>query len=296
MENEYKGYLYLLITFILWGSMYVVTKFVMGKVPTFTVAFFRYLISFIALSILSLNKDKATITKEDQKYIFIIGFLGYFFSVGLQLLGTKIAGASMASLINSLNPVFIGLMATLILKEQLTKERIIGIIFSFVGVYLIVGGNRDTSVLGIALSLFAVVGWSFMSVTTRKIGHKYDTIIITRNAIGIAAFFNLFAAACEILITHQTVKIDITVILSLLYIGLICTALTNVLWNKSLILLPANICSEFYPVQTLVSSVLGIFLLKETLKITFVFGSALIIAGILISLLMNKKVEELTEI
>lgn len=289
MENKYKGYVYLVTTFILWGSMYVVTKFVMGNVPTFTIAFFRYLISFIALSILSLNKDKATVTKEDKKYIFIIGFLGYFFSVGLQLLGTKIVGASMASLINSLNPVFIGLMASLILKEKLTKERIIGIIFSFVGVYLIVGGNCDTSILGIMLSLFAVVGWSFMSVITRKIGHKYDTIIITRNAIGIAAFFNFFAAAGEIIITHQTVKIDIMVIVSLLYIGLICTALTNVLWNESLTLLPANVCSEFYPVQTLVSSVLGMFFLKENLKITFVFGSALIIAGIFISLLKNKK-------
>lgn len=40
-----------------------------------------------------------------------MGFIGYFISVDCQLLGTKIAGGSMASLINSLNPVIISVMA-----------------------------------------------------------------------------------------------------------------------------------------------------------------------------------------
>ena len=32
---------------MLWGSLYVVSQFVLGKIPTFTVAMFRYLIAFI---------------------------------------------------------------------------------------------------------------------------------------------------------------------------------------------------------------------------------------------------------
>ena len=52
-----KSYVYLLTTFMLWGSLYVVSQFVLGKIPTFTVAMFRYLIAFIALS-LKVRKKK----------------------------------------------------------------------------------------------------------------------------------------------------------------------------------------------------------------------------------------------
>lgn len=53
-----KSYVYLLTTFMLWGSLYVVSQFVLGKIPTFTVAMFRYLIAFIALSLISLKSEK----------------------------------------------------------------------------------------------------------------------------------------------------------------------------------------------------------------------------------------------
>ena len=56
-----KSYLYLMTTFMLWGSLYVVSQFVLGKIPTFTVAMFRYLIAFIALSFISLKSKKEKI-------------------------------------------------------------------------------------------------------------------------------------------------------------------------------------------------------------------------------------------
>ena len=30
-----KGYIYLILTFTLWGSLYVVSKFVLGRLPAF---------------------------------------------------------------------------------------------------------------------------------------------------------------------------------------------------------------------------------------------------------------------
>ena len=48
---------------MLWGSLYVVSQFVLGKIPTFTVAMFRYLIAFIALSLISLKSEKKKIEK-----------------------------------------------------------------------------------------------------------------------------------------------------------------------------------------------------------------------------------------
>lgn len=281
-----KEYLYLLITFILWGSMYVVSKLVLGKIPTFALAFFRYLLAYIMLRFLSHNKNRE-IDPEDYKEIFIIGFIGYFLAVGMQLIGTKLAGSSLASLINSLNPIFISLMAIVVLKEKMTKPKIIGIILSIIGVYFIVGSNMQGNILGIILSLFAVIGWAFMSVTSRKISKKYDASVITTYAMMIAMIFNIPMAIGEILVMKPVIQVDLTVVLSILYIGIICTALTNLLWNKCLSKLEANVCSAFYPIQTLTSSALGIIVFHETMTVSFIAGSTLIIFGVLISLLIK---------
>lgn len=120
-RNEQKAYAYLLLTFFLWGSLYVVSKFVLGKLPAFTLAFVRFLLAFAALSVLDRRPGKR-LEKRHYPYILLIGFGGYFISVGAQLLGTKYAGASVASLINSMNPVTFTLFGTLLLHEQLTAR------------------------------------------------------------------------------------------------------------------------------------------------------------------------------
>ena len=175
-----KSYVYLLTTFMLWGSLYVVSQFVLGKIPTFTVAMFRYLIAFIALSL--------KIEKSDYKYFFIMGFIGYFISVDCQLLGTKIAGGSMASLINSLNPVIISVMAMIILNEKLEMNKIVGIVLSLAGVYMIIGTGANIQFLGVLISFIAVIGWAFMSVISRKISNKYSALTLTKVSMLIATF------------------------------------------------------------------------------------------------------------
>ena len=102
--SVHTAYVYLLLTFFLWGSLYVVSKFVLGKLPPFTLAFVRFLLAFAALSVIDMHPQKK-LDRKHYPYVLLIGFGGYFISVGAQLLGTKYAGASVASLLNSMNPV-----------------------------------------------------------------------------------------------------------------------------------------------------------------------------------------------
>ena len=286
-----KSYVYLLTTFMLWGSLYVVSQFVLGKIPTFTVAMFRYLIAFIALSLISLKSEKEKIEKSDYKYFFIMGFIGYFVSVDCQLLGTKIAGGSMASLINSLNPVIISVMAMIILNEKLEMNKIAGIILSLFGVYMIIGTGANIQFLGVLISFIAVIGWAFMSVISRKISNKYSALTLTKVSMLIATVCNIPVSFLEVQVTHPLIQVDLGAVL-----GVVCTAFTNILWNKSLSLLPANTCSAFYPIQTLTSSFLGVVVFHEVLTTSFVLGSAFIIVGVLISLLFKKRTRKEKEV
>lgn len=289
MKNSKNiAYLYLLLVFSIWGSLYVVSKFVLGKIPTFTILFLRFFIASILLSFMLRKKKFKKIEKKDYKYIAFFGIGGYFISVGAQLIGTKLASASLASLVNSLNPVVIMIMASIFLHEKLTAKKIGSIILALTGVYLIIGGGgAKGQVAGILFSVFSVLTWSVVSVLIRKITQKYDSIKITLYGLIIAAICNLPISIIEIASSDE-IHMDLQAILAILYMGMICTGAAYVLWNKSLSMLEAGTCSAFYPVQPLVSILLGIIFLKETITIQIVIGAILIILGVLLSLLKNQ--------
>ncbi|MBQ1491473.1 MAG: EamA family transporter [Blautia sp.] len=286
MTDERKGaYFSLLLTFTLWGSLYVVSRFVLGKLGAFTISFFRFTIAFLTLS-LFLGKNRRPLEKGDGKYVLLIGGAGYFLAVGAQLLGTRFAGASLASLINSLNPVTMTLFGFLILGESLNLFKVLGIALAIAGTYLILGGGAASAREGIILSLFAVLLWSLVSVLTRRISKKYPPLQLTRDGVGGAAVLYLPLAVAEITL-GQTGQVDLSCVLALLYLGSVCTGVAYFLWNHSLSVLEAGVCSAFYPVQPLVSSLLGVFLLGEHLDASFFLGAVLILSGVLLGLLLG---------
>ncbi|MFL0250524.1 DMT family transporter [Clostridium neuense] len=285
MNNKRLAYLYLIITTSAWGSLYVVSKFVLASIPPVTVLFFRYLIAAVVLlGILKINK-RDVIEKKDYKYIFLIGFFGYFISIGAQMIGTKLANASIASLINSMNPVFIIAFAVPILKEKITLNKVVAVIASVLGAYIIIGGaGKGGALLGIAFSIVSVISWSLMSVMVRRITQKYDAITVTTYAIIVAMIFSAPASIFELMNTSHGEIFTMTNLICLLYMGIICTGLSHLLWNKSLSMIEAGKCSLFYPVQPMVSVFLGFIFLGESINARFIIGALLIISGIVFSM------------
>jgi len=283
-SNGRLAYLYLFITFFAWGSLYVVSKFVLGDIPVLTVANVRYVLAAGILYLVLRGRSGRTIEKQDYKYVFIVGTFGYFMSMGVQLLGTKLANASLASLINSLNPLSIMVFAAILLKEKITPSKIISIVMALVGVVVILGNVSGAGHLeGILLSLVSVILWSFITVLVRKLSKKYDPLAITTYGMLVAAIWTLPFAIYDIGIA-KTAAFSPPIIAGLLYMGVICTALAYYLWNKSLSMIEASRCGLFYPLQPMVSALLGWLFLGEAITTRFVVGAILIVGGVMFSI------------
>ena len=78
-------------------------------------------------------------------------------------------------------------------------------------------------------------------------------------------------------------------ILAVLFMGLVGTATAHTLWNTSLSLMDASFCSMFYPMQPLVSAVLGVIVLGESITPNFVIGGLIICCGIVAAVLSGRK-------
>lgn len=292
MKNKFLAYLFVLVTMSAWGSNYVVTRFILGLVPAFTLMFFRYLVAAVALLLVVRRMQPRKIEPADKKIIFFTGFVGYFLGVGALTVGTQYSNASFASLLNAMNPILIILFAVPVLQEKITAHKIISICIAVAGAYFVIGGVRDIGVIfGAALCIFSVCTWALVSVVAKPVMQKYGPIPVTAYALAVSVGFFLPASAIELAASPTVHLLDPVVVASLLYMGLIPTALAYVLWNKSLTMMEAGICSLFYPVQPMVAVILGSLFLGERMNTGFFIGAALIIAGLAYSILAGPRTQ-----
>jgi len=299
MQNHTKAYLYLLLTTAIWGSVYVFAKYVFVLLAPMAFLFYRFLIGgLILLGVYLFTGGKLKnirVKKADFKYILMISMIGYFLGIGLQLLGNNYCDASLASLINSTNPVIIILLALFILKERITKRQLFSIGCALTGTVIIIGQiNGANSLLGAILSCGAVICWSFGSVIVRFTSDRYDAMVITILCMFLCALASFpFSIYEQVVHPMDFASITPMFIFSFLFIVVVSTGLSFLLWNKALSLVSASTCSMFYPVQPLVSALLGILLLGEKISVTFILGGALIIFGVVFSVMRFGKVNKI---
>lgn len=277
----------LFAAFVLWGSQYVISKIALRTVPPVTLLALRYLVSVPALFIvLRLRHALTPVKKGDWPILFAIGFTGYFASFCLQMLGINRLTGSVSSLLGAMNPIFIPILAAFFLHERITPAKIACVALSMAGVVVIVGVDGTVDASGALLMLASVFLWSTASIIIRRVSGRYDPMQIALIAILCALPFT----GCWSLIELQSAPCSFTLesVLAVLYMGVLGTAVTHSLWNYSLRVMDASFCSMFYPMQPLVSSILGVLFLHEAVTPGFVIGALMICCGIVAAVISAK--------
>ena len=112
MRADWRACLCSAVAVSAWGSLYVVSKPVLGVIPPFTLVLLRYLLALTVLLPLAIRicrRDGIRIARADRSNFLFIGIAGYGIATGAQFAGTRLSSASVASLINSMNPVTIAM-------------------------------------------------------------------------------------------------------------------------------------------------------------------------------------------
>lgn len=277
----------LFAAFVLWGSQYVISKIALRTVPPVTLLALRYLVSVPALFIvLRLRYALTPVEKGDWPILFAIGFTGYFASFCLQMLGINRLTGSVSSLLGAMNPIFIPILAAFFLHERITPAKIACVALSMAGVVVIVGVDGTVDASGALLMLASVFLWSTASIIIRRVSGRYDPMQIALIAILCALPFTGGWSLIEL----QSAPCSFTLesVLAVLYMGVLGTAVTHSLWNYSLRVMDASFCSMFYPMQPLVSSILGVLFLHEAVTPGFVIGALMICCGIVAAVISAK--------
>lgn len=284
MNNRLWGAVSLSLAASIWGSLYVVSKYVMDFVPPFTLLWLRYIIAGLVLGILMILFRQHKIERRDLMLLVWIGFIGYFVSIGTQFVGTKLSDAHTGALLTTSSPVFTVLLARPLLQESLDMRKLIALFLAMLGIVMVIGLNPEgeKSLPGSVFLIIAAITWALLSIYVKKASARYSTLTITTYAVLFAAVFTTPAALVEMQFNEVQLFASNLVWMGTLYIGIISTAVALFLWNKGMDLMDAGVGSLFMCFQPLVGSVLGWLWLNENLTLSFVAGAVLILAGLII--------------
>lgn len=289
MKEKLIGSLCLFLAASIWGSMYVLSKYILEFVSPITLLWIRYVIAFVVLFIILRvfqykKGNKVVVKKRDWLLIAWIGFIGYFISIFMQFLGTQLSDAHTGALITASTPVFVVLFARFILREAFTAKKIISLVLATLGVIIVIGLDRMflKHLLGNIVLVGAAVTWALLSVYVKVASKRFDSLTITTYAM----LFALIFTTPFMFLQHENISLILynrQFLLGILYLGVISTAAAFFLWNKGIELMDAGIGSLFLFFQPVTGSILGWLCLGEQLNTSFFIGGILIIIGVFIA-------------
>jgi drug/metabolite transporter (DMT)-like permease len=138
-----------LLVFItmIWGSTFLVVKYVVKLSGPFTYLAFAYGIGALTLALI-FHKRLARITRAELRNGSIIG-LFLFTGYALQTTGLQFTTVSKAGFITGLNVPLIPVFMFVLLRQKASRGAVIGILLSFVGLFLLSLNNQLTLSIGV---------------------------------------------------------------------------------------------------------------------------------------------------
>jgi drug/metabolite transporter (DMT)-like permease len=262
----------------IWGSTFVFGVIAMRELSVLQTVTARFVIATLLLLPMTLWRREWP-RHKDWPLFLVTGAIG--FPVGMLLLfsGLEHAGVVVTSLLYGAYPIFIALAALLFDSEKPRIRDWIAASVSTLGVILITTGREDAKDwLGPALVLAALVSFAAWVVMSKRLMRDYSSFCVTSWTILLGTLIlvpiALFQGALPVFGTLHAATW-----LSLLYLGLLSTAVAFQLWNWGLREVSATTTGVIGNLEPLIGAALGVAFLGEPVGVTLCIGGALIVGA-----------------
>jgi len=252
--------------------------------PALIIATYRMIFaSLILMPYAFYKKTGRGWTRSDMRWFVLSGLLlGLHFVFWIASL--KYTSVASSVVLVSTHPIFVGLGASLFLKERLGMNLILGIILSVLGSGLISYGDMALSkeaLMGDGLALLGAMAASGYFLVGRKMRKNQDLFSYIFPVYSTAG---LVLIALSLLSQKPFFGYSSSTYLLLLLLALIPQLIGHTAFNWALKYLPASMVSITILGEPIGSTILAYFILSEGLTPWKVTGGILILVGILIAL------------
>ena len=159
--------------YVIWGSTYLLNKIAVNELPPFMLASIRFVVAGILIFIIAKLMGKSiAISGRQLKNTAIAGFLFLTFGNGVVVWALKYVDSGFAALEISAQPLIILLLMRVLQGKKIQMMSVIGVIFGFIGIYLLVSQkqiiSQENSILGMLMIFACMLSWGYGSLFVGK--------------------------------------------------------------------------------------------------------------------------------
>ena len=283
------GHLFALFSVTAWGTSFLISKSLMTKVSPVQLMWMRFVIAWLAMWLIC---PKRRFRWREDGPILLLSLIGntlYFLAENIALQLTQATNVSI--LVSSAPILSVLLMRLFRQSERLTGRKLVGIVLALLGVLLVVFNGVFVLRLnpaGDALALAAALCWAVYGFLAKRILESSDSALVTRKLM----FYGILSTT-PLLLAEKTplaamASLGPVDICGLLYLGLICSALCYLLWNRAIDILGALKTNLYVYAVPLVTMLAGALFLREAITATGLIGIVLVVGGMMLSSLEKK--------
>jgi drug/metabolite transporter (DMT)-like permease len=285
----------------LWGTGFYFGRLALNEMSVEHMVFCRFLFASLGmLPVVLMHRSRFQFTVQEARLLLTCAFFGIPVQFLLQFHGLARTTVSHASLMVGSMPVMLAAAAALFAPKGSKEERLdlfgwLAVWGSTVGATLIVlGGSRgpvahgEPSLAGdlmVVASLVIALAWILLS---KKLMQTHSPPVVTACTILSGTMMLAVWILGPLLVNpwlHNKATpppfahVSLTAWIALAISGLLCTAMTTLLWNWGIHHVPASRAGIFLNIEPALGSLLGVKLLGEHLGPHAWVGGGLILAA-----------------
>ena len=269
-----KDFLFLILLNTIWGSAFAVSGYTM----LFFSPLFLYAIRFFLTGLATVPFN--IFPKKAIKKIFILSTLQTVIFCGVSL-GIKNLDSAISAILIKLDIPFTMILASIFLKEKLTKQMLVGIFICFSAIYFLSENISFYNLKFILILILSSLVTGFSNVYIKSIKEANNNQIVSWSCIFIGV--EMFLVSLFFENTFILKDINIKVILIVLYLSIVSGYLAYLILYYLLKKYETSKIMPYNFLRPIIAIFAGYFILNEEITLNKILGCLMILIGIYIT-------------
>ncbi|KXG76491.1 DMT family transporter [Thermotalea metallivorans] len=278
MKKQYQADLALLGVTLAWGVSFILTKNSLATLETFNFLGIRFLIAAIA-SALFFYKRFMKLDRATLKYGIFIGII-MFSGYAAQTIGLNYTTASKSGFITGFSVVIVPIFSAIVLKKIPRFSSVIGVIAAIIGLGLLTLDATLQLNIGDFYTLIGAFCFAFHIITVGKYAVQVDSINLAILQIGVVG---ILSTVVSVIFETPILPTDEGAWFSILFLSFVCTSGAFIVQNAVQKYTTTTHTALIFTGEPVFSAIFAYFLLGEVMNARGIFGSILIVAGMLVA-------------
>lgn len=283
-------YVLLALANLFWAGNWVIGRGLRDSFDPVRLNFLRWLVAALVLAPFAAAalRGKGELVRRHLWLLLTLALTGGVLFPALVYLGLESTTAVNAVLLNCSAPLFMLLFSWMIERETASVKQIVGMLISWVGIFIILGRGEINTLLrlefhaGDGWILLAMPNMGLYSVLLKRLPSELHGVAFICLLAGMSVSMLLPAMVADLLLMPSTMPTTASFV-GILYLGIFASVAAYMCWNRAVAQVGANVAGFSMPLLPAFGTVLAMVFLGERVHTFQLIGIAIILSGVILS-------------